>query len=235
MKYFIVKNGNAHFGRIKQPTIKKHDAYIARWKEMYPEDSPETIDKFITKAENVFLSFIEKEENVEGIECITNYSIKNPFESPDDVFSNKKQNLQVNSNLRSYAKKGTKKIHLEKIEPPKHGPIIEEVVDHLNLQLSSNTIQKNGFLRVVGNNLTIAAKKGNSTKQGIFLINSQKVAHLCSPIVTNTRKRLVAKVPSTLQPGSYSIEIRTYQYDKYIGNTLYRSYGNNEIEIIDPD
>lgn len=233
MKYTIVKNGSTYFGRIEQPETQNEEAYIARWLEKFPEDSREDVISFISKGRTVFESFIKRGENVEGIECKTNFSIKGNFDDYEDVFNKKHQTLQVNATLRSFAKANLDHIHLEKMEPRKQGPDFEVVCDKTHIDLPENIIVKGGFARAVGSDMTVSDNGSGSNDQGVTLISTTGERFACETILVNTAKQIMFQLNPAALPGEYDIEIATYQHGKHVAKSIIRSLCKKRIKVIE--
>lgn len=232
MKYYIIKNLYSYSGRIEQPETSLTEAYIEQWLKLHPEDTREQVISIIAKGRATFESFIQKGQNVEGIECRTNFSLKGNFKNFEDVFNKKHQSLQVNATLLPFAKENTGKIKLEKTDPKKQGPDFEVICDKTHTNLPENVIIQGGFAKAVGTDMTVSSNGEDSIDQGITLISDTGERFPCETILMNTAKQLMFQLNTAATPGEYDLEIATYQHGRHVGKSLIRSLCKKRIKII---
>lgn len=94
--------------------------------------------------------------------------------------------------------------HLEKIAVDKPGPVPLEFTD-INTGTVNEALTPGGIGRVRGNQLRFDPK---DPQQGLFLLSSDNETFRVNFVATNKPGELVFSLPTSLQAGTYRIEVR---------------------------
>lgn len=145
-------------------------------------------------------------------------SVKGPFSSESEQFSNEKHSIEISSHAKPNAKKLFAKASVVIRQGNSRKPEITEVKDLKSM--SENALTKGGFLEIKGTNIKVC---GDNADVGLYfegVDDSAKTVMLqAKDLGINTQGRIACVVPQELEAGTYRIKIVTQFMG---GNTLFR-------------
>jgi hypothetical protein len=126
------------------------------------------------------------------------------YHGATDAYDPRRHRIKTNLLPGVRMRKATAAIKTQKVQTADPVPFILEVHDLLSAT-TNDLLTPGSVVQVRGGRLKLAASPDN----GLFLIDEQGQATKLANIVENKPARLIAMLPIDLQPGAYTLEVRT--------------------------
>lgn len=187
--------------------VRSHDlpAIVQRISARYPGLSPTQILAAISEFFDEVYNITELGETVVTPIFNTEFSMPGVYNGALDSFDTKRHSVKINLNPGTRLLEAARKVKTSKVIVAESLPHILEVKD-----VVSNTVNElltpGGIVQIRGSRLKFLQTEDNN---GVFFINQQGESIKLSVIADNKPARIMAMLPADMQPGTYSLEVRT--------------------------
>lgn len=136
----------------------------------------------------------------------TSLSITGVFTGSEDTFDSRRHTLKVNITAGTVLKEAVGKVKLSKVTGTSNLPMITGLRDTLSSSDETSVIVKAGsVIELTGARLKFDA---SDMELGVFFIANGAETRL-SQVVENKPSKVLAVLPVTVEPGEYTVEVRT--------------------------
>ena len=183
--------------KLKDLAKRMESAYGRRYSETelinFLEFLSREVEDILQEGSSLHLPFIKISASISG-----------KFKDTQDKIDARRHKVEVNVNPGTRLKGMAKGIKTTRVTPSLPSPCIKEV--HDLVQDCKNTGLTIGHpAKLFGIHLKVNEA---DPRQGVFFINEENQAFAATTVYQTTSSRLFFKVPETLQPGTYTLEVR---------------------------
>lgn len=133
----------------------------------------------------------------------TSFSITGVFTNQADSFDKTRHTIKLNVNAGSALKEAAAQAKTQKVETNSTDPYITTITDKVNGD--SSTIKIGSIMELTGSRLKFDA---SDSEQGVFALTASGEVK-CEPVIENKPARVMVMLPTTVEVGEFTIEVRT--------------------------
>ena len=132
-------------------------------------------------------------------------SIAGVFNGAADAFDPKRHRVKTNLTAGTRLKKATAAVKTRKVQTAEPAPFIIEINDVVSNSVNEQ-ITPGGVIQIRGGSLKLALA---NPENGVFLTDENGNTFKLNNIVENKPARIIVMIPSDIQQGTYTLEVRS--------------------------